>query len=425
MTPKFTLLATALAGLVALSSAGAQQGPASQDEETLHAEGKVFAVRSLWRSERVLDGYAKEGLSICDAVAEAAGVTSRDGLLEIGIAPSPRGVLTLLDSAPEHALAMPGLPFDERQIPSVAAWPELHDRTLFWTKLPPATKRQLALVAGDMCVDAEAEGRAGLALAAAQAGMEAVGASRPVEEEPWTGSGLAELQSQLSSAEDAPARLLELAAEAEVGLGVPITLRPGQPHAAGAAEMAALLLATAGDTTPGDLVKEIAAMDPHWRVEAGAAASHEFGWCVTATREADGLMLSAAPVEAERYTITTELFLLSNDLRTPPQADVVFGDRDGDRFLLACSTQQGIYLFRREGPGAPYVGLAEQKSARIPVGRRIPVRIDVDQDRINVTVGGVKLDPVRVGDRPLTGSYGPGAHAGSTALFRDPGLEIR
>ena len=96
-----------------------------------------------------------------------------------------------------------------------------------------------------------------------------------------------------------------------------------------------------------------------------------------------------------------------------------------ERFLLACNSVEGIYLFRRRSDGSGYDALSERKDVRVPVGQRLQVRIDVDQDRINITVGGVALDPVRVADRPLSGVFGLGAHVGSTALFKEPVVELR
>lgn len=403
----------------------AQQGTPQVEGETLHAEGETFAVRSLWRSERILDGHAKEGLAICEAVARAAGAGARDTLFEIGIAPSPRGLRRMMDAAPQHALSVPAAPFSGREVPAVVAWPALHDRVLFLVHLPPATRRQLAVQASSMVLPVAEADSVGTLLVAAQAGLEAVGASRSLAEEPWSSTGLLELKRLLEDTEDDHALLSRLLEEAAVDPSAPTTLPPGSRYAATAAEVAAMLWSRLPEASLAGLQRAAESSAPRWEVRSGAVATHEFGWCATGTGWGDALMLSSEPVESTRYTITTEFFVLSNNMRYPAQADIAFGGQGEERFLLACNSKEGIYLFRRRKDGSGYDGLCERKDIRVPVGQRLPVRIDVDEDRINVTVGGVELDPVRVADRPLGGVFGIGAHAGSTALFKDPVLVLR
>lgn len=392
---------------------------------SLHAEGETFAVRSLWRSERALDAFAREGVAICDAVARASGAGARDSRLEIGLAPSPRGLRRMTEAAPQHALSVPAVPFAGREVPALAVWPLLHDRVLFLVQLPPATRRQLAVQAACMVLPGDASELAGARLVAAQKGLEAVGASRPMLEEPWTSSGFLALQRLLRGAEDGDAVLARLLDEAVVDPSLATVLAPGTRHAATAAQAAAILRSQSPEAPLGELQRTAMEMQPLWEVESGAVATHGFGWCATGSGSDDALMLSALPVDAERYSISTEFFVLSNNKRFPAQADVAFGGVGEERFLLACNSVEGIYLFRRRSDGSGYDALSERKDVRVPVGQRLQVRIDVDQDRINITVGGVALDPVRVADRPLSGVFGLGAHVGSTALFKEPVVELR
>ena len=417
--------AAAMVCFLPLASGMPQEVTSQIGEETVHAEGETFAVRSLWRSERMLDAYAKEGLGICEAVAAAAGTAGRDPLLEIGIAPSPRGLRRMLGTAPQHALSVPAAPFEGRELPAVVAWPLLHDRVLYWVQLPPATRRQLALQAASMVLPGDSTEVVGSRLVVAQQGLEAVGASRPSEEEPWISTGLFELKRLLGEADDAEALLERLLDEAAVDASAPTVLPPQSRHAATAAQAAAMLWSQLPEASLAELQRSAESLVPRWVVQAGAVATHDFGWCATGTGWNDALMLSSEPVESERYSISTEFFVLSNNMRFPAQADIAFGGRGEERFLLVCNSLEGIYLFRRRADGSGYDGLSERKDIRVPVGQRLAIRIDVDEDRINVTVGGVALDPVRVADRPLAGVFGIGAHAGSTALFKDPVLELR
>ena len=403
----------------------AQDEPAQPAAGTLHAEGETFAIRSLWRSERALDAYAREGVAICDAVARAAGAGARDALLEIGLAPSPRGLRRLMEAAPQHALSVPAAPFEDRELPALAVWPFLHDRVLFLVQLPPATRRQLAVQAACMVLPGDPAALVGARLVAAQEGLEAAGASRQMLEEPWSSSGLLALQRLLGGSEDRDAVFARLLDEAVVDPSAATVLAPGSPHAATAVQAAAMLRSGSPEASIGELQRAAMELKPLWEVRAGAVATHEFGWCATGSAHDDALMLSALPVDSERYSISSEFFVLSNNKRYPAQADLVFGGVGEERFLIACNSTEGIYLFRRRKDGSGYDGLSERKDVRVPVGQRIEVRVDVDQDRINITVGGVALDPVRVADRPLSGAFGIGAHAGSTALFKDPVVELR
>lgn len=420
--PHFT---AAIACWLALAQGVAQEGMPQSEAASLHAEGATFAVKSLWRSERALDGHAKEGVAICEAVARATGAGARDSRLRIGLAGSPRGLRQIMETAPPHALSVPGAPFEGGELPALVAWPLLHDRVLFLVRLPPATRRQLALQAACMVLPGDPSELAGARLAAAQEGLEAVGASRPALEEPWSSTGFIELQRLLRGVEDGEQTMARLLEEAIVDPSVAAVLPPGSRHAATAAQAAALLRTQLPERSLRDLQRAVEALEPRWEVRSGAIATHEFGWCATGSGWDDALMLSAVPVDSERYSITTEFFVLSNNRRIPAQADVVFGGVGEERFLLACNAVEGIYLFRKRKDGTGYDGLSERKDVRVPVGRRLQVRIDVDDGRINITVGGVSLDPVRVADRPLSGVFGVGAHAGSTALFRDPVVELR
>ena len=414
-----------IAGCLPMAQGMAQEEPEQPTAATLHAEGETFAVRSLWRSERALDAYAREGVAICDAVARATGAGARDGRLEIGIAPSPRGLRRLMEAAPQHALSVPAVPFEGGELPALAVWPFLHDRVLFLVHLPPATRRQLALQAACMVLPGDPSALAGARLVAAQEGLEAAGASRQMLEEPWSSTGLLALQRLLGGAEDRDAVFARLLDEAVVDPSLATALAPGSHHAATAAQAAAMLRSRSPEASIGELQRAAMEMKPLWDVRAGAIATHEFGWCATGSAWDDALMLSALPVDSERYSISTEFFVLSNNKRFPAQADLVFGGVGEERFLVACNSLEGIYLFRRRKDGSGYDGLSERKDVRVPVGQRLQVRVDVDRDRINITVGGVALDPVRVADRPLSGVFGIGAHAGSTALFKEPVVELR
>lgn len=403
----------------------------------LHAKGAHFEVRSLWRSERGLGLYAHDALRVCEAAA-LEGLARGDGTawpegappLVVGVTGSPKGLREMVEEAPPQPLYLPAVVDGERTLPAVAVWPRIHDRTLFGVGLPAPTRRQVALVAGDAV--AGRMGRSGAARVAealhlSQVALETTGGAWGVADDPWTSGGLVALRERLAEVRDAGEQTVLLAALASAAVprtGAPSTLQAGEAYQATAEEMAALLLLRAGGDA-GVALEELQRLAPRWRVVAGAFGRHPYGWQTSAPARHDTSMLSAAPTVGDAYVLETEFFALSGDLRTPPQADVLFGERDGDLFLLACNSVEGIYLFRRTEPGGPWQAVAERKDAKVPVGERIAVRVEVEDGVINARVGGVELPSVQVGDRPLGGCYGLGAHQGSTVLFKPPTVQGR
>lgn len=420
------LLLSAALGLIPITPVPASAPVAVQEDESIHAEGETFRVVSLWRSERSLDRFARDGVAIADAVAAAAGVGATEPKLVLGLAESPRTLRKATKDAPPQTLFSPEVPFEGAAVPAVSAWPALHDRALFRIGLPSATRRQLARAAARELIELTEPDHprpAGRGLFLTEAGLEAAGSSRGIEAEPWCSTGLHGLQLELEEIETVEARVgrfNELVASAPAWSGEALGVKVVTPFAATSADIARLLLEREPGHDAGAAIEGLAELRPRWRIEAGAIGTHEFGWHVSATNRADALMLSVVPEERANYVIEAEIFLISSDLRTPPQADIVFGDVDGDRFLLACSCKEGLYLFRRRGPGAEYEAIVEAKGVKPPVGQRLEVRIEVTGDRVNCTVGGAPLEPARIGDRGLGGSFGIGAHRGSTVLFSDP-----
>lgn len=433
-------------------------------DEELDAHGEHFDVVSLWRSERGLDIYAVQALELCEAVWSASESTpgstpgsttgrERAGRSTIALAEHPEALRDKHPGLPMHTLYAPGLEVGGVVTPVVSVIPRLHDRTHYFVGLPPATRRLVALSAasaafGERSDQAEMVSKdgaaigavprihrwSGRALLAAQRGLEAAGYAEPVEVDPWTSSGIKELQNALGlggsrsgqilenlALEDQARALAELAAAPDPSVDAPVSLPPGTAFVASASEAARLMLAIcAGDSMKA--ASKLAQIQPKWMVEAGAFGKHPFGWHTSAPRAQDSLLLSADPVEGD-FVLRTEIFLVSSDLKTQPQADIVIGDQDGDRYLVACSSKEGIYLFRRKGHGLAYETLTEAKEAIVPLATRIRVEVRVEGEVLSVTVGGVPLQALRIKDRSLSGKVGFGAHAGGTVLFKPVMIE--
>ncbi|MEM9381918.1 MAG: hypothetical protein AAGB93_18325 [Planctomycetota bacterium] len=399
------------------------------------AEGP-YRVSSMFRSERGLDRSAREALAIVAAVGAAS--ANEGEPFELFLAETPVALREALgdvgggSSRPIAAVQA----FRRGPFPAVAIAPRVHDRTLFLSGLPPTTRRLVAFVAaralqpGGLDLAGEREGGA-LVLAegrlrlAAEEALRERGAARSLEEDPYTSFGLLSLRRRLESVgpEQRAAELCRIATPGRPTSTVP--WQGGSPLGLEPYGAAVMLLAAVDlpDDAPlldrGEAALErLDGLRPRWIVEGGAVGAHPFGWHAVATRRRDALVLSAEPVADAPFTMESAFVLLSNDLQVTPQADFVIGDQDGDRLLLACNAKEGLYLFRRAGPTAPYEILAENVDARPQAGQEFEVRLRYDGEVLHVDVGGAALTPVRLGGRSLAGRWGFGAHAGSTALIR-------
>ena len=415
--------------------------PAALDDE-LDAHGDHFDIVSLWRSERGLNHYATQALGIAEAVATALGEDAK-GRATIAIAEHPKFLRDSDPALPKHTIYAPAFAVDGSKVPAISVIPRLHDRTHFYVGLPPVPRRLVALSAASAGLGQRLDQAgpdsgprlhrwSGKAMLAAQAGLEAAGCAPPMVEDPWLSTGILELQTVLAEFDAGPTEggdtpsarakaLAELAQAKDPDLDGPITLPPGKAFCATAGEVARMLMAQSG----GDAEKaasNLAGLDPKWTVEAGAFGKHPFGWHTAAPRQHDALMLSAEPMTGD-FVLRTEIFLISSDLKALPQADIVIGDRDGSRFLVACSHKEGIYLFQRQGHGGDYVALTDAKDNHVPIAKRIPVEVRVEGEVLSVTVGGVELQSLRIKDRTLDGRFGIGAHIGSTILFKPVEIE--
>ncbi len=399
------------------------------------AEGDGARVTTLWRSERALDRYAKEGLAIATGVLK--GVESREAdapVISVRVAENSMALRWLEDpgakkreqkarrkrrrteneespegatSEPEAAsvqqlLVLPASADDPSEGAVVAVVPKIHDRVMFGTGLPPGTQWGIALEA------ARAAAPDGDILGLASAGMQSAGFAHALEADPFTSSGLMEYQRELRAARSEgrdPASL------AVYDFPARRTFDPSGPIVA-PFQLVAQHTRAAGLST--DQVMEL---KPEWFVEAGSVGKHAYGWQSVASRRADALALSTTPLTSEPFTLKTSMVLFSNDLQTPAQADFVFGDVDGERYLLVCNTREGIYFFKRPGRGEPYESVAEQKEIAIPPGRPVEVQIVWQDNTLAATVGGVEMAAIVLPDDAMKGLFGFGCHAGSTVLF--------
>ncbi|MFT7077347.1 MAG: hypothetical protein ACJA0P_003370 [Planctomycetota bacterium] len=412
------------------------------------AESEGARVTALWRSERALDQYAREGLTIVEGVRGAMASRAADSdstatvpEVSLGMAESPLDLRWLGDpskkaidlkqrrkrrraglevdeeaaDAPAQPLVLPSVDGLEGVGPVVAIAPRVNDRVMFGTGMPPTTRWNLALEASRIAGGAD-EDILGLALA----GMGAAKFGRSLEKEPFTSTALFTLQSELLGLgeELRAGRLEELAAR---GLDAMRMFDPVVPTVAPVGLVARHVV------EEGLSVADLLSLSPEWKMESGAVGSRRFGadpfganplgWHAVATRKSDALVLSADPLSGESFTLTTSLLVVSNDLKTPAQADIVLGDRDGDRYLIVFNSQQGIYAFKRPGRDMPYETIAEKKEVVIPVGRPVEVKVLWRDHTLVITVGGFELAGIVLPDDAMAGSYGFGAHAGSSVLF--------
>jgi hypothetical protein len=407
------------------------------------AEGDGARVTTLWRSERGLDRYAKEGLRIAGAVLKGLESRGADApVVDVSVAESSQALRWLEDpkakvrdqkarrkrrraaaeaeaageEAPDGADAEAALESAQQLlvIPApegaaskgsvVAVVPKIHDRVMYGTGLPPATQWALAL---ETARGAAPEGDVlGLALG----GMQDAGFAHSLEAEPFTSTGLMEYQQQLRAA-----KLEGAGSEPLASYEFPAR-RTYDPMGAIAAPagLVARHYEAAGLST-----EQVLDLEPQWFVEAGSVGKHGYGWQAVATRRADALALSVTPLTSEPFTLKTSMVLFSNDLQVPAQADFVFGDVNGERYLLVCNTREGIYFFKRPSRDAAYEPIAEKKEVSIPPGRPVEVEIVWKDHSLVATVGGVELAAIVLPDDAMTGLFGFGCHAGSTVLFSE------
>ena len=440
-------LALSGAVLAAAALAGAQASTVAQERVHVAREGALQA-SSLWRSERGLDRSARQLLEVIAAVDGAGAPRASDLVgegeppLEVLLAESPAKLARRAGRKGERLQFLSEL--EGTGLPCVALAPHLNDRVLFGTGLPPRTRRLAALAAAGLlrreAGRAEPAWRAaGADQLRAQRGLEAMGHARSMAMEPWISDGLLGLQRALAPvAEEERARaLLDLATAEVAGREV---FDPGGGFQQVPAEAARMLLALeakgespgepsgeseqggAGAEAPLELARRAAerlrSVRPRWRMEGGAVASHPVGWMATATQVEDALVLEADPFEGGAFELEASVVIFANSPKFAGQADIVLGDREGDRLLLAVNTREGVYLFRRPARNADYVPLAELHTLEIPPFTEIPIRVVHDGEVVKVEVGGVALPPVRLGDRDLDGAMGFGCHAGSTVFFK-------
>lgn len=464
MTPRPRLLSLLAGGLflaaTTVSAVSVQDPVSAQDidgpleerpsavteEERLHTASEgPFRVSTLWRSERSLDRHAREGLRIVlavDAVGLRRAARPDEGHpQEFLLSESPMALFkqSRLEKEPGVKERMPMMAnevFRWGPAPAVAVAPRIHDRTLFGTGLPPVTKRVLAMVAARRAVGLTSDlGRKlerderilleGRADAWAQAGLERAGFARAADEEPFTSNGIVHLRRDLAGVpvERRGAKLVDIAGSSATNL---MRWQGDMPFAGSGGRTAGALLATAEVSETATMAERataaleaLDALSPRWTLEGGAVATHPYGWQAVATRKLDALVLSAEPLDGGPFTLRTKLTVYSNDLKTAGQGDIVFGEQDGDRLLLACNSDRGLYLFRRAGRDAEYEMLAELPGAKVPIAREVAIEIRFDGEVLQIVVGDAKMVPVRIAGRTLAGSWGFGAHAGSTAMFRE------
>jgi len=405
-----------------------------RDEERSHSviEGPLRATM-LWRSERGLDRSAVQLMEVLRAVDAAgtprAAASGPDGeLVELLLGQNPAQLGR--QAGRKGSKLLWASDFRGTGSPALAIAPRLNDRVLFGTGLPPATRRIAALSAARRLAPVPSESVPawlveGMASVRAQRGLESIGHARALAVEPWSASGLVELKQHLSAVPQGgrPSELLGLASGPVPDQGL---FDPAAPSRQSAAAAARHLLALAHgaaaegerdlDSLAAAALDRLQGLRPRWVVEGGAVAGHPDGWMVTATQASDALVLEAAPAITGAFRVEATVVIFANDPKFSGQADIVLGDQGGDRLLLAVNTREGVYLFRRAGPGEPYEIVTEVEKFRPPAFSEIPIVIDHDGEVLQVTVGDVKLAPVRLADRSLDGAAGFGAHAGSTVF---------
>lgn len=436
--------AALLVALIGAAPLGAH--PAELSSEHV-AESERARVTTLWRSERALDQYATEGLRIVDAVCAA--VPAAEGNPSEGKAPEKRihvGVaencfeLRWLEDptlkkkdvrrrrrqrkagetgedvgpgAPEQPLMIAGMEALDPAGPVVAVAPKIHDRVMFGTGLPPTTRWTVALQTAFALGAVDP-------LGAAYAGLKdaSFGADEALLD-PFIGSGWMDLKERLLAAGDSQ----DLQSAALSGLSAACVPPARLVFDSTIATEASVELVARHVLASGMGPADVLAAEPQWSIEGGAIGRHPFGWHAVATRRVDALALSTVPRTSESFTLRTTFVALSNDLQVPAQADIVLGDKDGDRYLIICNTKEGVYVFRRPGPGEAYEAVAEKKELIIPPGRPVEILVTWKDGRLLITVGGTQLPVIILPEDAMAGSYGFGAHTGSTVMFTDLNFE--
>lgn len=428
-----TFVHTTLVALLAAASLAQEPRPVTDDERAHSVVEGSLRATMLWRSERGLDRSAVQLMEVLRAVDAAGAPRAATGRgdgepLEflLGQTPAQLGK----QSGRKGAKVLWEADFRGTGSPACAIAPRLNDRVLFGTGLPPATRRVAALGAARRLAQEPTEEVpawlvAGMASLRAQRGLEAIRHARALALEPWCSSGLVELGGRLAEVPEGE-RASELLRIASGPLPLEGLFDPLVPSRQSAADAARMMLALAheaaaeGERGHGDLaasaLDRLQGLRPRWVVEGGAVAGHPDGWMVTATQATDALVLEAAPEVSGPFRVEAAVVIFANDPKFAGQADIVLGDQGGDRLLLAVNTREGVYLFRRAAPGEPYETVTEVEKFRPPPFTEIPIAIDYDGEVLQVTVGEVKLAPVRLADRSLDGAAGFGAHAGSTVF---------
>ena len=199
-----------------------------------------------------------------------------------------------------------------------------------------------------MVLPGDASNLAGARLVAAQAGLEAVGASRPMLEEPWTSTGFLALQRLLRGAEDGDAVLARLLDEAVVDPSL-ATVRAGHPSRGH------------GGSGRCDPPKPVARNSSQTAADRDGDAA-PLGGRVGARRPTDsmvrhGLGLGRC-VDAERASrgfgavFDQHGVLRPLEQPTPPSAGGRRVHGVGEERFLRLHSVEGIYLFRGEATEA-------------------------------------------------------------------------
>ncbi|MEL6430615.1 MAG: hypothetical protein AAFU73_21060 [Planctomycetota bacterium] len=453
--PGAALFAALLGGAVP-GAVAAPQILDPTDETPRSASGTRFDAQMLWFSESQPDGAARAALSIAEGVAEVAldgvpAMSEGEPRATVGLAEFPRALArrTGTEGGLLSVGASAGVRFqDGDPMPVVAIAPRIQDRMLRLTSLPPSTAREIAWAAAGLRLERAAQDgaallddpvlRAGARAALAHRGLEAADRGAQPFDDPILSSGAHVLIEELAArtADGAPReealRAIARSFAASVAGADRASAKvfdPEVPLRASAGEIACRLLFEAKD----DAAEALAALgvdptrpaagSPRFLVESGAVGRAGDAIQASATRRLDALCLERAH-RAGPIDVSFEVLVVANDGKTPAQADLVFGeDGEGDRFLVALNQRQGLYLFRREGPEAGYEPLIAREDFRFPTAQWVPMRLRHDGSEIELLIADQPMYGYRHKGRSLDGKVGFGAHAGSTAFFRNLKIE--
>lgn len=443
------------------------------DETPRRAIGEHFEAQMLWFNQHEPDGPARAVLGIAEAVAavELDGLpkmVKEETLPCIGLAPTPKFLRERAGIEARQLLVatVPDVEFGghgPESLRTVAISPGLDDRTLFFVGLPPASAHAVASVAAEIRLEQAVQSKASLAadplrLECLRArlihdGLVAARRGFDLGVDPSFNTALRGLMDALEvspkSANDGDSTVVDVReirleqlviayGKARTGSEV-VSLERQQAFSPSVGEAACLLLHRASFDTAralSDLEQSRQAVQPTGELRSGQSNLHlvtENGsigvaadaFVAVAPRRSDALCLTPSPIEVDGpLSVSAQIFALANDGRGSTQADIVFGDDgSGDRYLIALSSREGLYMFRRRGEGVAYEPLAELKEYKFPVAQWVSVRLELDGGDVQFFVEDQLALAFREQGRSLKGRVGIGAHAGATALFRGLSLQ--